>query len=67
MIFGINTTGDISKIVVRNYNRNLKFETILNITSGIFMPNITYKSCYYLFTTTRKRFVIFTCRYFKLG
>ena len=31
------------------------------------MPNTTHtKSCYYLFyTTTRKRFVIFTCRYFK--
>ena len=48
-----------------------------------FMPNITYKSCYYLFillakyhvqiillfvyTTSRKRVVIFTCRYFKLS
>ena len=32
------------------------------------MPNITYKSCYYLFIlTTRKSFVIFTCRNFKLS
>ena len=33
------------------------------------MPNITYKSCYYLFILlpTIKRFVIFTCRYFKLS
>ena len=30
------------------------------------MPNITYKSCYYLFMlTTRKSFVIFTCTNFK--
>ena len=35
----------------------------------MFMPNITYKSCYVLVvdTTTHKRFVIFTCRYFRLS
>ena len=33
-----------------------------------YMPNITYKSCYYWFIlTTRKSFVIFTCRNFKLS
>ena len=40
-----------------------KFE----ISRVIFMPNITYKSCYYLFILLPARFVIFTCRYFKLS
>ena len=32
------------------------------------MPNITYKSCYYLFILDYpKKVVIFTCRYFKLS
>ena len=32
------------------------------------MPNITYKSCYYLFILLpTKGFAIFTCRYFKLS
>ena len=33
----------------------------------VFMPNITYKSCYYLSILLPTRFVIFTCRYFKLS
>ena len=33
----------------------------------VFMPNITYKSCYYLSILLPTRFVIFTCRYFKLN
>ena len=39
------------------------------ISRVVFMPNIKYKSCYYLFTlsTTRKGFEIFTARYFKLS
>ena len=37
VIFGVNTTRDISK-----------FETILKYHE-VFMPNITYKSWYYLF------------------
>ena len=64
MIFGINTTSDISKLlyVISRAVRRVKFE----ISRVVFMPNITYKSCYFfVYTTTRKRFVIFTCRYFK--
>ena len=41
MIFGINTTRDISKL----YHN---FE----ISLGVFMPNITTKSCYYLYELT---------------
>ena len=44
---------------------NLRQFEILQVA---FMPNITYKSCYYLFTLTlRKSLVIFTCRYFQLS
>ena len=43
MIFGINIT--ISRAV-----RRVKFETTLKFHEWYFMPNITYKSCYYLFT-----------------
>ena len=31
------------------------------------MPNITYKSCYYLFILLPQKVWIFTCRYFKLS
>ena len=40
------------------------------ISQVVFMPNVCmYKSGYHYFvyTTTRKRFVIFTFRYFKLS
>ena len=33
----------------------------------VFMPNITYKSCCYLFILQPKKAVIFTCRYFNLS
>ena len=48
--------------------RNIIWENF-EISRVVFMPNIKYKSCYYLFTlsTTRKGFEIFTCRYFKLS
>ena len=59
------------KIVICNFMsclRPVKFETILKYHKCYFMPNIMHKSCYHLFIlTTRKRFVIFTCRYFKLS
>ena len=36
--------------------------------SRVVCYNITYKLCLlFVYTTTRKRFVIFTCRYFKLS
>ena len=57
------------KIVVRNFKSRYASEIWDNfeISQVLFMPNITYKSCYHCYTTTSKRFVIFTCRYFKLS
>ena len=50
MINGINTTSDISKLLYVSSRavRRVKFETII-ISRVVFIPNITYKSCYYLF------------------
>ena len=47
----------------------LKLKSIFNIQfSASTLENITYKSCYYSFILLpAKRFVIFTCRYFKLS
>ena len=56
MIFGINTTSDISKLLY----------VIWNIMSGIFAKYHVQIMLLFVYTTTRKRFVIFTCRYFKL-
>ena len=75
MIFGINTTSDISKLlyVVSRAVRRVKFETILKYHEWylcqISRTNhaITAVFVYRLYTATRKRFVIFTCRYFKLS
>ena len=59
-IFGINTTSDISKLlyVLRQF---------WNITSGIYAKYHVQIMLLFVYTTTRKRFVIFTCRYFKLS
>ena len=59
MIFGINTTSDISKLlyVISRAVRRVKFETILKY----------HKRYLWQITRTRKGFVIFTCRYFKLS
>ena len=61
VIFGINTTCDISKLlyVISRAVRRVKFETILKYHVQIMLL--------FVYTTTRKRFVIFTCRYFKLS
>ena len=69
-IFGINTTSDISKLlyVISWAVRALGEWNLKKFSGVVFMPNITYKSCYYLFVlSTNKRFVIFTRRYFKLS
>ena len=58
MIFGIITTSNISKLLL------LKF---WNITSGIHAKYHVQIMILFVYTTTRKRFVIFTCRYFKLS
>ena len=44
----LNTTSDISKLlyVISRAVRRVKFETILKLLCVVFMPNITYKSCY---------------------
>ena len=70
MIFGINTTSDISKLlcVISRAVRRVKFETILkNITSGIYAKYHVQIMLLIVCTTTLRRFVIFTCRYFKLS
>ena len=60
MRFGINTTSDISKLLYVI----LKF---WNITSGIYAKYHVQILLLFVYTTTRKRFVIFTCRYFILS
>ena len=69
MIFGINGKSDISKLlyVISRAVRRVKFETILNITSGIYAKNHIQIMLLFVYTTTCKWFVIFPCRYFKLS
>ena len=56
-----NTTSDISKLlyVISRPVRRVKFETILKYHLQIVLLIV--------YTTTRRRFLIFTCRYFKLS
>ena len=49
------------KIVIRNLRQ------FWNITSGIYAKYHVQILLLFVYTTTRKRFVIFTCRYFKLS
>ena len=49
------------KIVIRNLRQ------FWNITSGIYAKYHIQIMLLFVYTTTRKRFVIFTCRYFKLS
>ena len=69
MIFGINNTSDISKLlyVILRAVRRVKFETILKYHEWylcqISRTNPAIICSYYY----RKRFVIFTCRYFILS
>ena len=68
MIFGINTTSDISKLSYEPLGEwNLR--QFWHITSGIYAKYHIHVQIMLLFayTTTHKRFVIFTCRYFKLS
>ena len=58
------------KIVTLNFTSRYASEIWDNfeIARVVFMPNITYKiMLLFVYTTTRKSFVIFTCRYFKLS
>ena len=63
VIFCINTTGEISKLlyVIRNLRQ------FSNITSGNYAKYHIQIMLLFIYTTTSKRFVIFTCRYFKLS
>ena len=49
VIFRMNTTSDISKLlhVISRAVRRVKFQDN-EMSRVVFMPNITYKSCYYL-------------------
>ena len=69
MIFGIHGKSDISKLlyVISRAVRWVKFETILNITSGIYAKYHIQIMLLFVYTTTCKWFVIFPCRYFKLS
>ena len=70
MIFGINTTSDISKLlyVISRAVRRVNFETILKYHKWYLCQiSRTCKSCYYLLYYCPQRFVIFTCSYFKLS
>ena len=57
--FGTNTTSDISKL--------LNLRQFWNMTSGIYAKYHVQIMLLFVYTTTSKRFVIFTCRYFKLS
>ena len=69
MIFGINTTSDISKLlyVISWAVRRVKFETILKYHEWYLYQISLQITLLFVYTTTHKRFVIFTCRYFKLS
>ena len=65
MIFAINTTSDISKLLYEISRDNLR--QFWNITSGIYAKYHEQIMLLFVYTTTYTRFVIFTCRYFKLS
>ena len=66
MIFGINTTSDISKLLygISRAVGRVKFETILKYQ--ICQTSRT-NNAIIVYTTTREGFVIFTSRCFKLS
>ena len=68
-MLGVNTTSDISKLlyVISRAVRRLKFETILKYHEGIYAKYHVQIMLLFVYTITRKRFVIITCRYFKLS
>ena len=70
MIFGINTTSDISNYTY-NFTRQILGEWNLkqfwNITSRIYAKSHVQIMLLFVYTTTRTRSVIFTCRYLKLS
>ena len=69
VIFGINTTSDTSKLlyVISRAVKGVKFETILKYHKWYLCQISLQIMLLFVYTTTRKRFVIFTCRHFKLS
>ena len=70
MIFGINTSSDISKllyIISRAVKGEWNLRQFWNITSGIYGKYHVQIMLLIVYTTALRRFVIFTCRYFKLS
>ena len=57
------------EIVIRNFTslRRVKLRQFWNITSGIYAKYHVQIMLLFVYTTTHKRFVIFTCTYFKLS
>ena len=67
MIFGINNKSDISKLLYVISRGEWNLRQFWNITSGIYAKYHVQIMLLFVYTTTHKRFVIFTCRYFKLS
>ena len=67
MIFGINNKSDISKLLYVISRGEWNLRQFWNITSGIYAKYDVQIMLLFVYTTTHKRFVIFTCRYFKLS
>ena len=57
------------EIVIRNFpsRRRVNLRQFWNITSGIYAKYHVQIMLSFVFTNTRRRFVIFTCRYFRLS
>ena len=68
VIFSINNTSDISKLlyVISWAVRRVEFEKILKHHEWYLCQISRSNHAIIVYTTTHKRFVIFTCRYFKL-
>ena len=62
--------GDISNLlyVISRAVRRVKFDTILKyLESAIYAKYHVQIMVLFVYTTTRKRFIIYTCRYSKLS
>ena len=55
------------KIFIRTCNCKWNLRQFWNVTSGIFAKDHVQIMLLFVYTTTPKSFVIFTCRYFKLS
>ena len=69
VIFGINTTSDISKLlyIISRAVRWVKLETIFKYLWWYLWQISHTNPAIICYITTHKRFVIFTCWYFKLS